>query len=403
MDAAATTSLLLVTAGALLMPGLARRLSIPVAVAEIGYGAVIGRSGLGLVGGDEHDVLKFVADLGFALFLFVAALEIDVAGILRGGPRSIAMPLGLSAAVVTVALWVAAWMHVPGWLGLAIGVTSVPLVMSVLRELDLLPTPFGRQVILAAGVGELLSIGVLAMFDVTADARQDGLGGLVVGMLRALVPIGATVAAAVMLRSLLWWFPTPFQRFAAAEDPQEFGVRAGFGLMFAGIASAAIGGIEPLLGAFFAGLVVTYVVRSRDVLEKKLAGVAYGFFVPCFFVNVGARLVLDPSIVTANGGVVACVLLGVLLSRLPVFVGYAAAGFEPLSAAAAALLLSAPLTLQIAVADLGVRNGILTPDIEAAVILAAVVGGVVFPALARRLLATERAIDPVAAAEAAPS
>lgn len=386
MDFDSTRSLLLVTAGALITPVLARRLVIPVAVAEIGFGLVLGRSGLAWIGAEEHDVLRFVADLGFALFLFVAALEIDVAAIFRGGVRAIGMPLGLSCAMLAVALWIGAWLQTPWWLGLAIGVTSVPLAMAVLRELRLLHTPFGREVLLVAGVGELLSIGLLAMFDVGADARETGVFGLVFGVLRAVLPLAGIVLAALVLRTMVWWFPRPFQRFAAAEDPQELGVRAGFGLMFAGITIAAIGGLEPLLGAFFAGLVVTYVVRSREVLEQKLGGVAYGFFVPCFFVNVGARLEIDPELFGANASLIACVVLAMLLARVPVFVGYAASGMDLRSAGAAGLLLAAPLTLQIAVADLGVRNGILASDVEAALILSAIVAGVVFPALARRIL-----------------
>lgn len=398
MDLHAAFSLLIVAVGALLMPGVARRLAIPVAVAEIAYGTVVGQSGFGLLIAGEHDVVGFVADLGFALFLFVAALEIDVAGVLRGGVRAVALSIALSACVVTVALMLAAWLHVKSWLGLGIGVTSVPLVMAVLRELGLTHSPLGRRVLLLAGIGELVSIGLLAMFDVGADARESGPTGLVLGVLRAFAPVLATVFTAVGLRTLLWWFPKPFLRFAAAEDPQELGVRAGFGLMFAGIGIAALGGIEPLLGAFFAGLVVAYVVRSREVLERKLAGVAYGFFVPVFFVNVGARLLIDPGAVVANAPLIACVLLAMVASRLPVYVTLAATGMGSAEAGASALLLAAPLTLQIAVADLGARKGILDADVEGAVIISAVIAGVVFPATARRLLLVSGAVPPTSEA-----
>lgn len=387
MDADATFALTVVTAGAFVVPWIARRLALPVAVAEISYGVVVGQSGLGLVGGGEHDVIGFLAGLGFALFLFVAALEVDVPGILRSGARVASLPVALSACVATTALLLAVAQGLPPWLGLSIGVTSVPLVMAVLREQGLLQSTLGKQLILVAGAGELLSIGLIALFDVGADARDSGLVTLGLGVLRALVPVVATVLAAVVLRTLLWWYPRPFARLAADDDPQEPGVRAGFALMFAGVAFATLGGIEPLLGAFFAGLVVSYVIRSRDVLEHKLAGVAYGFFVPVFFIDVGAGLAVDPAGLASSAPLVAFVVLAMLASRLPVFVAFAASGLAVSPAGAAALLLSAPLTLQIAVAELGVRNGIFGLDVESAVIIAAIVAGVVFPAVARRLLA----------------
>jgi len=386
MEAEVALALTVVTAGVLAMPVIARRLAVPVAVAEIGFGVVVGVSGLGLVGGGEHDVVRFLADLGFALFLFVAALEIDVAGILRTGARAALTPVALSACVVATALMLGAAWGAPAWLGLAIGVSSVPLAMAVLREQDLLQSSLGQRVILAAGAGELFSIFLIAMFDVGAEAQREGVLALGVGVLRALVPVAATVAAAIGLRTLLWWYPAPFVGLAADDDPRELGVRAGFALMFAGIAMAVVGGIEPLLGAFFAGLVVAYVVRDRHTLERKLSGVAYGFFVPVFFVDVGARLLVEPSAVVASAGLIGFVLLAMLLSRVPVFVGFASTGLGTTEAGAAALLLASPLTLQIAVAELGVRNGIFGADVEGALVIAAVIAGIVYPALARRLL-----------------
>ena len=71
-------ALIVVTAGAVAMPASARRLGIPVAVAEILFGLAIGRSGLGLEGAGESGIVRLLGDLGFALFLFVAGMEIQV-------------------------------------------------------------------------------------------------------------------------------------------------------------------------------------------------------------------------------------------------------------------------------------------------------------------------------------
>lgn len=385
MDLEAAFSLLVVAAGALSMPAVARRVGVPVAVTEILYGIVVGRSALGLVG-TGAGLVKFTADLGFGLFLFLAGMEIDVASLYRGGPRALAFPAVASGLIMATAFAASAALGGPAWLGLSIGVVSIPLALVVLRELDLVQSTVGKRVMLVAGLGELLSIGVLAMFDLGEAARTSGAVGLVLGLAWAMVPVIVTLAAAVFLRSLLWWYPGPFMRFAAAADPQELGVRAGFALMFGGMVVAGYGGIEPVLGAFFAGLLVSFVVRGRDVLEHKLGGIAYGFFVPVFFVSVGSRLAVSPSVVVHDTAFMASVLLAMVLSRVPAFLAFASAGFRIREAAAGGLLLASPLTLQIAVADLAARNGVFGESDEAAVILAAVTAGVLFPAAARRLL-----------------
>ena len=74
MTGATAGALLLVTLGACVMPWLGKRLGVPVAIVEILYGWMIGASGLGLVTTTEQPFIKFLADLGFALFLLVAEI-----------------------------------------------------------------------------------------------------------------------------------------------------------------------------------------------------------------------------------------------------------------------------------------------------------------------------------------
>lgn len=383
MDTATAVALLVLAVGAWTMPAVARAVGLPVAVAEIGYGVLVGRSGLGWLG-EGHDPVGFIAHLGFALFLFVAALELDVAGLVRGGVRAVVAPLVLVAAVQATGAWLAVRLGGPAWLGLATGVISVPLAAAVLRELGAMSSPLGRQVMLLAGVGEVASIAWIAVFDVGSDAA--GLGGALLGLGRALVPVAATLGAAVALRSLLWWYPGLVDGLIRRDDPQELGVRAGLALLFAGVVAAAVGGIEPVLGAFFAGLVVAYVFRDRHVLEHKLAGLAYGFFVPAFFVDVGARLDVTVGQLLGDAGFVGAIVLVMLASRVPAFVALAAQGVPARHAAAAGLLLAAPLTLQIAVARLAAEVGAFDAGVEGAVVVAAIAAGVVLPAAARALM-----------------
>lgn len=385
MEGGFAAPLLIVTAGALAMPWVSRKLGVPVAVAEIGYGLLVGASGLGWLDPAEPAV-GVVSGLGFALFLLLAGMEIDLDGLFEGGLRAVITPAIVGASSLTLAIGASAWLHQPMWTGLAAGVIAVPLVLAVLRESGLVHHPFGRTLLVLAGVGEIVSIGVLAVFDVGAAAEDGGPLALIVGLVRAMAPLAATAAMGIAFRTMLWWYPSWFLRFVAAGDPQEVGVRGGLAMMFLGVLIAEAAGIEPLLGAFFAGLIVSYVLRERHVIEHKLSGIAYGFFVPAFFIHVGARMAID---VTALGGhlaPMATVALMVLLSRLPAFVALGASGRGLAASAAGALLLSAPLTLQIAVADLGARNGVFSAEDEAGIVLAAMASGLVFPALARRLL-----------------
>ncbi len=392
MNADEGVALIAVTGAAVLLPGVARRLVVPVAVVEILFGVAIGRSGLGLAGAEEGGVVRSLGDLGFALFMFVAGMEIEVTPLLKRGPRGLALPITCAVFTLVTAFALTSAFGWSPWLGLAVGSTSVPLMSAVLRELGLARSPVAQRMLMVAGIGELVTIAVLAAFEVAGHAAGEGIAGMAVPTLRALVPVAATVAGAVVLRTLLWWYPKPFTRFVAVEDPQELGMRAGLALMALFIGLAAVGGIEPLLGAFVAGLLVSYALADRHALEHKLASMAYGFFVPIFFIAVGMRVSIVPHELLQELPFILLMLAAMAISRAPAGMLLGATGLRARDATAAALLLSAPLTLLIAVADLGARAGALSESTEAAALTVAILASVLFPALARRLLRSGRAL-----------
>jgi Kef-type K+ transport system membrane component KefB len=391
MKAEEGVPLIVVTAAAVLLPGVARRLVVPVAVVEILFGVAVGRSGLGLGGISEGEVVRSLGDLGFALFLFVAGMEIEVTPLIRRGIRALFLPLACSALTLVVAFAASRALGWTPWLGLAAGATSVPLMAAVLRELGLARSPVAQRMLMVAGIGELVTILVLAGVEVSGHSGG-GPAELVVPVLRSFVPVVATVLGALVLRTLLWWYPAPFSRLVAVDDPQELGMRAGFALMALFVGLAALGGIEPLLGAFVAGLLVSYALADRHALEHKLASMAYGFFVPIFFIQVGMRVTIVPAELLADLPLVLTMLGVMALARIPAGILLAGAGLRHRDALAGAFLLSAPLTLLTAVVNLGTRAGAIPPRLEAAAITVAILASVLFPALARRLLKSGRTL-----------
>lgn len=384
MSEAAAGTLLLLTVGASVLPALGRRLRVPVAIVEILYGVLIGRSGLGLVADPSEPFLRFLADLGFALFLLVAGLELDFRELERGGARSLLGALVVSAASIAAALVIARFAGWSAWVGLAAGATSVPLLLAVLRELERLASPAGRRLVTLAALGEIVTVAVLAVFEQVG--HQGGLGSV----LRLAIPVIGVFLAGRVLRALIWWYPSGFSRLVRADDPQELGVRVGLGLMFTFVGLALLGGIEPVLGAFLAGLVLAYVLRDKGALEHKLGSMAYGFFVPVFFISVGMRLELSLATVTAALPFLLGVLGAMLACRLVSGLYLLLQGLKTREALAGLLLLSSPLTLVIAIADLAMRAGAISTAEESAVVAAGMLASLLYPTVARLLLSSSR-------------
>ena len=162
--------LLVIALGAVGSPALSRRLGVPAAVVEILYG--VGVTALGLAGTETVPFVRFLADLGFALFLFLAGLEVDARGL---GGRGLAGFLGPTAAALGafflayIACLTFGWSP---WMALAMAATSVPLLLVIVRDAGLLATPVGRAMVTMAVIGEIVTIALVAGAEVFASAHS---------------------------------------------------------------------------------------------------------------------------------------------------------------------------------------------------------------------------------------
>jgi len=171
----------------------------------------------------------------------------------------------------------------------------------------------------------------------------------------------------------------------SSDDHDEVGMRSALALMLAFVGLSMALDIEPILGAFLAGSVFAVVFRSRGVLEHQLNGFSYGFLIPIFFINVGLRfeiaLLRDIDVLLQ-----ALTVIGVAIAvkMIPSLV-FALRGFSFREVLAAGTLLSARLSLIIAVATVGVELGFLTNQERAIAIVLAAVSSTVAPTVFRAL------------------
>ena len=362
----------------------ARTIAIPVAVVEIVYGLVIGGSGLGLIADVDDPFITFLSEVGFAFFLFLAGLEIDFRGIERRGWDQVLWPVVVSLAAFGIAIGAAVQLGWGLWVGLAMGATSVPLLLAVVRELRLSSSPLGGLMITFAAVGEALTILLLTLVEIQQEAHS--LNDILVGLGRLAGLVAAMVVVVQVLRTLLWWYPQPFYRMVADEDPSEVGVRVGFGLMFAFVGLSMLAHVEPFLGAFIAGAILAYIIREKGALEHKLSSMGYGFFIPVFFIHVGIRLEITPDLLGQHYLWILSIIGVMFAAKMLPSLVMLRQGMRLPTLLAMAGLLSAPLTLVIAIMDIGVRVHAVDSTTNAVVVTAGIIASLIFPSAARRLL-----------------
>lgn len=376
MELAEALSLVVLYSGAFLMPLLASRVHVPAAVAEILFGLAIGAAGLV----HESGATAFLAELGFIYLMFLVGMEIDFNRIEREGRKTVLIAFVVAASILILANFIAKRLEMPPFMALVIGAMSVGVLLVALVESEASRTRWGQILLLVGSIGEFLTLMTLTGYDLV---HQHGVGAeLASASVRVVSLFLVALALLAAMRLTVWWFPQSFQRWVREEDPSELGVRFGFVLMLGLSALAVWVGLEPIVGAFLAGILFAYTFRESGVLETKLVALGQGFFVPIFFINVGVTFEWA-ALGNASTLGRALLILGAasLVAKLVPSILLLFLGLGVRAAAAGAFLLATPLTLLVAIAALGREIQVIDAATSASVILLAIVTGVIFPTL----------------------
>ena len=381
----ATFSLLVIVGAALALPLLATRIRVPAIVLEIVFGIVIGPVAQVV---DPAHYLDVLADLGFLLLMFLSGFELD----LRAIGRRLTAPLlwsGMIFALTVIGALASARLLGHGvFLAFVLATTSVGLVVPSLRATRRASTSLGQVILMSALLADLLTLlGVSGYALVT----EHGLARALAAIPAFFIVMGGSLLA---LRRLVWWRPEWFERLFQPGHSEEIGMRATLALMLVFVGIAVGFGIEGILGAFLAGTGFAVVFRNRGVLQEQLSGFAYGFLVPVFFINVGIGFDIDalrePG---AAIGMLSLLGLAVAVKAVPALM-LVFRRYSLREALAAGALLSARLSLIIAVAEVGARLGFIDELVKASIITLAVVTATLAPIAFRWLAPPLPAPDP---------
>lgn len=361
-----------------LAPALAVRARLPAAVLLIVAGIACGPAGLAWL--RDTPTVALLSELGFLVLMFVAGMEIDFESLRSAGPKQLAMPALCVMGFAGVAGAFGIWMNLSVLELVIVSASSVGMPLAVLQESGRLQTPLGRHVMLTASLGEFVSILAITGYEVFSEEATLAHRG--VNIMKVIVLFAGSALLIRWARAAVWWKPESFRRLTQHHDVAELGLRTGLLVMFGFVVVAATLGVEAILGAFIAGALVAFVLREKHALEAKIAALGHGLFIPIFFIVVGVRF--DPRLLTLpavrDAGVFVLIVAAVKILPTMVF----SPGELGLRARfAAGTLLSAPLTLVVAIAAIGRRLGALDAAHEASFLLLAILLSVGFPVVFR--------------------
>jgi Kef-type K+ transport system membrane component KefB len=277
-------------AGALVLGELVERAGEPTILGEILVGIVLGTHVLGIV--DPSGTFALLAAIGSMLLLFDAGYEeIDLDELERGGVPVVIIGLfgaGLPAIIgVGTGLAFGYSLAASGILAIAMGVTSIGITARVFLDLDRLDTRYGLHVVGAAVSAEIIGLMAFSLLLTTQQAGASASQYMYILGLIVVFFLGVIAVQKFLIERV--------SRVLARFQQPSADLLGIMGLLFLfGYAADAVG-LDVIVGGLIAGLIVGSERRFRDVeVREGIVGIAYGVFIPLFFVNVGAQM--DPTV-----------------------------------------------------------------------------------------------------------
>lgn len=330
----------------------------------------------------QSEVISVLSELGVIILLFEVGLESNLKELLAAGVQAtIVAFVGVAVPFAAGTVGLMTLFGVPAipaiFAGAALTATSIGITSKVLSELGKLTSKEGQIIVGAAVIDDVLGIIVLAVVASLAKTGEVDVTNVIYLIISSTVfLVGAILLGNVFNKS-----------FVAISD--RIKTRGGLvipALIFAFMLSyigAAIH-LEAILGAFAAGLVFDETDKRKE-LQKQIEPIA-DVMVPVFFVCVGAKTnlgVLNPAVPANREGLIVAIFLIVVAILGKIVTGAVVWGQGNINRLAIGVGMIPRGEVGLVFAGVGSASGVISPPLEAAIIMMVILTTFLAPPLLR--------------------
>lgn len=381
------------------------RLGQPSVIGEILAGIILGPSllaGLFPAFGEliipqtetQGYLLEVIALLGAMFLLLITGLETDIQLIKRHAKTAISVSFG--GITITFITGFFLGQHLPEFLladpderlvfslfvATAMAISAIPVIAKVLMDMNLMRRDIG-QTILAAGMSDD-TIGWILLSVVAGLAA-----GEAVTTGTVLTTVGSVLAFLVLSFTIGRWLVRKLLTYVQDEVISHNRLLSlVIILAFLWGAMTQLLNLEAILGAFIMGILFGMMPRLPEDVINKLESIALGIFAPIFFAVAGLKVniinLFDPTLILITLVVIAIATLGKVVGT------YSGArivgGKDHWTALSFGAGLNARGAMEIIIATIGLRLGILSQDMFSIIVVMAIATSLMAPFALRAVL-----------------
>lgn len=368
------------------------RLGQPSVLGELLVGILLGPSLLDLLhlpfleGEHLGETIAELGELGVLLLMFIAGLELHLDELTAN--TKVSALAGVMGVLAPVALGTATGLlfgfdtEAALFLGLTLGATSVSISAQTLMELKVLRTRVGLGLLGAAVFDDILIILLLSIVLAVVEGGTSATGILLI-LLRMIVFLAASVAFG------LYVLPRLVRAITRLPISQSVLSLAIVILLFYGVAAEVVGGMAAITGSFLAGLMFAR-AAEKERLMQGISALAYGLFVPIFFVSIGLAVNirdLEAGALLLTGAII---IVAVLSKFLGSGLGARWAGFSWREAWQLGAGMVSRGEVGLIVANVGIGAGLVSGSEFSAIVGMVLASTIVTPPMLRALFANPK-------------
>lgn len=289
----------------LLAPIVLNRFKIPGIIGLILCGMIIGPNGLFLI--QKNSAVNLFSTIGLLYIMFIAGLELDMGEFNKHKYKSLIFGFFTFIFPISIGLPVCYYL-------LDYGFNSSLLIASMFATHTLIAYPIVNRLGIAKNQAVAISVGGTILTDTAVLIILAIISGSVKG--EATSGLWVRLGISIFLFSLIVFFVIPRVAswfFRRLEDEKNAHFIFVLLVVFLSAFIAELAGLEPIIGAFAAGLTLNRLIPHTSSLMNRIEFVGNALFIPFFLISVG--MLIDFKILT-NGSqaiIVALVLTGAAL------------------------------------------------------------------------------------------
>jgi Kef-type K+ transport system membrane component KefB/nucleotide-binding universal stress UspA family protein len=342
----------------------------------------------------QKSMIDAVSQLGVLMLLLLTGMETDLKLVRKSGHAAVSVSItGICLPFVCgfalgqffpAAMLANADQRFVGslFLGTALSISSVKIVAMVVREMDFMRRRLGQLIVASAVIEDTIGWVIIAItFSLAGRGTVDALS------------LGQSIFGTALFLALSFTFGRRLVfsliRWANDNLVSEAPVVTVILLLMMGMALITyLIGVQTVLGAFVAGILVGESPILTRQIDRQLRGLIMGLFMPVFFGVAGLTadltILKDPALAALTAGLVAVACVGKFTGA---FLGGKLGGLTSQECLALGCAMNARGSTEVIVATIGLSAGVLSQNLFTMIVAMAIITTMMMPPMLRSSLA----------------